>query len=176
MEVFMEEVWINCPGWDNFYEVSSHSRVRSKKRPVQTPLGVSNRGGRVLKQIAHSTGYLCVNLTGGGERRQELIHRLVLLAFKGACPDGYQACHNNGIRSDCQLSNLRWDTVAGNHADKSKHGTAQVGAKNPHSRLTEEQAQVVKYSGKPLKKLALEFGVSFGCVDKIRYGQSWRHL
>jgi hypothetical protein len=42
--------------------------------------------------------------------------------------------------------------------------------------LTEEQAQIVKYSGRPLKKLASEFGVSFGCVDKIRYGQSWRHL
>ena len=50
------------------------------------------------------------------------------------------------------------------------------GAKNPRSRLTEEQARVVKYSGRPLKELAAEFGVSFGCVDKSRYGQTWRHL
>ena len=172
----MEEVWMDCPGWDSFYEVSSHGQVRSKKRPVQTPLGISSRGGRVLKQIAHSTGYLCVNLTGGGIRRQELVHRLVLLAFQGPCPIGHQACHGDGVRSNCRLSNLRWDTIAGNHADKKKHGTAQIGSKNPHSRLTEEQAQIVKYSGRPLKKLASEFGVSFGCVDKIRYGQSWRHL
>lgn len=172
----MEEVWRDCPGWGGFYEVSSHGRVRSKRRPVQTPLGVSTRGGRLLRQIAHSTGYLCVNLTGGGVRKQELIHRLVLLAFRGQPPDGHQACHKNGIRSDCRLSNLRWDTVSGNHADKQKHGTAQVGVKNPYSRLTEEQARIVKYSGRPLKELASEFGVSFGCVDKIRYGQTWRHL
>ena len=172
----MEEVWKDCPGWGGFYEVSSHGRVRSKNRTVQTPLGASTRGGRVLKQVAHSAGYLCVNLTGGGVRRQELTHRLVLLAFRGPCPDGHQACHEDGVRSNACLSNLRWDTVAGNHADKNKHGTAQIGSKNPYSRLTEKQAQVVKYSGRPLKELAAEFGVSFSCVDKIRYGQTWKHL
>lgn len=168
--------WLPCPGWESFYEVSKSGDVRSKIRPVKTSLGISQRGGVVLKKIRHSTGYWCVNLTGGGKRRQELVHRLVLLAFVGPPPDGHQACHKNGDRGDSQLENLRWDTVAANHADKHAHGTALVGSRNPRSRLTEEQARVIKYSKRPLKELAAEFGVSFGCVDKVRYGSAWKHL
>jgi hypothetical protein len=176
MEVHMEEVWKDCPGWESFYEVSSQGQVRSKKRPVPTKFGITTRGGKLLKRLSHSTGYLCVNLTGGGVRKQELIHRLVLNAFCGIAPDKYQACHNNGIRSDCRLENLRWDSVVANHADKHKHGTAQIGSNNSYARLNEEQARIAKYSGRPLKELASEFGVSFGCVDKIRYGQTWKHI
>jgi hypothetical protein len=172
----MEEVWVDCFGWNEFYEVSSLGRVRSKKRPVKTPLGSSSRGGKILKPVAHSNGYSCVNLTGGKTRKQELIHRLVLLSFVGPAPSGYQACHNNGIRSDCQLSNLRWDSISRNHADKHKHGTAQIGSKHGFSKLVESQAWEAKYGKRPLKELAAEFGVSVGCVNKIRYGQGWRHI
>lgn len=172
----MNEIWRDCPNWEKFYEISSFGNVKSKKRFVKTNFGISVRGGKILKQITHSTGYLCVNLTGNGIRKQELIHRLVLFAFHGEVPNGYQACHKNGIRSDCHIDNLRWDTVVNNHADKHRHGTAQIGSKNPYAKLKENQAKIIKYSNKPLKELAKEFNVSFGCVEKIRYRQSWKHL
>lgn len=172
----MEEVWKSCVGWEDFYEISCFGNVRSKKRPVPTRLGISTRGGITLKKLVASNGYQCVNLTGGGKRKQEHVHTLVLNAFVGSRPDGHQCCHNDGNRQNNVLSNLRWDSIKNNHADKIKHGTHQSGSKNPTSKLTEEQAKYVKYSKKPLKEIAKELGVSFGCVDKIRYGQTWKHV
>lgn len=172
----MDEIWKDCYGWENFYEVSSHGRVKSKKRPVTTRFGIAMRGGIILSSFVSKTGYVSVNLTGNNIRKQELVHRLVLFAFCGIPQDGFQACHKNGVRTDNNLINLRWGSILSNHKDKYEHGTAPIGSKNPHSRLNEDQAKIVKYSGRPLKELAKEYDVSFGCVDKIRYGQTWKHI
>lgn len=51
------------------------------------------------------------------------VHRLVLEAFRGTCPQGMEGCHNDGNRANCALDNLRWDTPMNNHADKIRHGT-----------------------------------------------------
>ena len=50
------------------------------------------------------------------------IHRLVLEAFVGPCPEGMETCHNNGVRTDNRLENLRWDTSSANNDDIVKHG------------------------------------------------------
>lgn len=105
---------------DPMYEVSNHGRVRSMKTArvvngVLTP--------RVLKPVL--TGppgkqYLAVGLTLG---KRERVHRLVLAAFVGPCPDGMEGCHRNGDKLDNTLSNLRWDTPGNNNRDKRTHGT-----------------------------------------------------
>ena len=172
----MKEVWKDCVGWESFYEISSLGNVRSKKRPVPTTLGITTRGGINLKKLIARTGYECVNLTGGGKRKQEHVHTLVLCAFVGPRPEGHQCCHNDGNRTNNMLSNLRWDSIKNNHADKKKHGTHQIGSKNPTARLTEDQARYAKYTKKTVKETAKDLGVSFGCIDKIRYGQTWKHI
>lgn len=170
--------WVPAFGWEGLYEVSTNGQVRSVARPSDGKFG--DRGpyeGKVLSPIkSRRTSYLVVNLTGGGRRKQVLLHRLVLESFVGPCPDGKEACHNNGNRHDASLANLRWDSRKNNHADKINHGTHPAGAKNPFARLTDAQAAYVKRSRDPLKTLAERFGVSVGCVSKIRYGQTWKHL
>ncbi len=64
-----------------------------------------------------------VCLSREGQNHPRLVHRLILLAFVGECPDGLQACHYDGDKSNCRLSNLRYDTPKGNAADKVRHGT-----------------------------------------------------
>ncbi len=51
-----------------------------------------------------------------------LIHRIVLEAFKGPCPEGMEACHNDGIPHHNRPENLRWDTHYNNMQDAKKHG------------------------------------------------------
>lgn len=109
----MEEMWKDCYGWESFYEVSNLGNIRSKKRPVPTQFGITTRGGVSIKKIVAKNGYECVNLTGGGKRRQELVHRLVLLSFIGEPEKGHQTCHNDGVRHNNKLQNLRWDSAVG---------------------------------------------------------------
>lgn len=159
-----EKFWIPVCGWEGLYEVSQIGDVR-------------RIGGSILKPIAHKrTGYLVVNLTNGSLRSQLLLHRVVLSSFVSKLYDSDECCHGDGNRHNCMLVNLRWDTRVGNHADKKQHGTHQAGSKHPLSRLTEEQAAICKTSREPIKALAERFGVSIGCVSKVRYGQTWRHL
>ena len=49
------------------------------------------------------------------------IHRSVALAFLGETPDGMEVCHNNGIKSDNRLENLRFDTRSKNMLDVIRH-------------------------------------------------------
>lgn len=55
--------------------------------------------------------YLYVNLATGQRKYKTFrIHRLVLQAFVGPCPEGMEARHLNGDPSDNRLENLCWGT------------------------------------------------------------------
>lgn len=118
------EQWLPVVGWDNRYEVSNLGRVRSKSHDFTNSNGVTKRfRGRTLSAGPNGAGYPVVVLSANGERRNEYVHRLVLESFVGPCPDGMQACHNNGNPSDSRLENLRWDSPSSNMLDKQVHGT-----------------------------------------------------
>lgn len=105
------------------YEVSDHGRVRSVDRVSVHKNGRRfNLRGRVLQQgILPPRGYRTVHM-GAGSRTGRYVHRLVLDAFVGLCPDGMEGCHKNCDTADNRLSNLRWDTKSGNAADTIRLG------------------------------------------------------
>lgn len=120
-----------------------------------------------------SEGYLVVCF---GKRARKFVHRLVLEVFVGPCPEGMEACHNNGIRTDARLDNLRWDTRKNNHADKWKHGTQQAGQQNPVALLSDVQVTEIKeriVRGELSKDIAAVLGVNKATVSKIRTGKQW---
>ena len=123
----------NYPG----YRVSSDGRVEScwTRRgrlcvPVETWLP--------LKPILRN-GYPTVNLARGGKKTACKIHRLVLEAFVGPCPEGMLACHNDGDRANSRVENLRWDTPKANSDDTLRHGTRAMGAKCGATKLNEDE-------------------------------------
>ena len=119
------ERWLPVVGYEGFYEVSDHGRVRSVDRTVKF------RDGRVFSytsQLRSQTpqvpyGHMAVGLKRNGKRRTVRVHRLVLEAFVGPCPEGMEGCHNDGDASNNALSNLRWDTSSANKQDMIRHGT-----------------------------------------------------
>lgn len=130
---------------------------------------------RRIRAFAAPTGYLMVNPHG----KPHSLHSLILEAFVGPRPTGMHACHNNGIKSDCRLSNLRWDTPKANMADKIAHGTSQCGERNGSSKLTAGdvlEIRRLRASGIELKVIAQQFGITFGCVSGIAHRRSWKHL
>jgi hypothetical protein len=172
------EIWkpVITHNLQNYYEVSNLGNVRSLPRQGKANYGTRFYGGKPVKPFLNSNGYLVVNLTYKGFRKQCTVHTLVLESFVSPKPQGLEACHNDGNPSNAKLENLRWDTRKNNHADKKIHGTQQIGSKNPFSKINEEQAFFIKYSKKPLKELAKKFNVSIGCIEKIRYNETWKHI
>jgi hypothetical protein len=69
------------------------------------------------------SGYLRVTLCRPATKKAVLVHHLVLIAFVGPRPEGFDGCHNDGNPANNCLDNLRWDTPSGNMRDKRKHGT-----------------------------------------------------
>lgn len=117
------ERWLDIVGYEGYYQVSDLGRVRSINRIIETSVGKQRYKGRVLKQNSNPRGVLYVKLSRNSTRRDYLVHRLVLTAFVGNCPENMEGCHENGNPSDNRLGNLRWDTHSANHLDKRQHGT-----------------------------------------------------
>lgn len=115
-----DEEWRPAVGFEGRYEVSDLGRVRSLL-PTSGTNGGRRRGAPdgVLKPTP-SGKYYTVSL---GRRNTRTVHTLVLEAFVGPCPEGLEACHNNGDHADNTLGNLRWDTRSENAKDKTRHGT-----------------------------------------------------
>lgn len=144
------------------YEVSSHGRVR--------------RGGQLLKLVEHSGGYRQVALCVNAVPRTELVHRLVLTAFKRPPLDGEEACHLNGDRSDNRIANLRWGSKGANMADAARHGTAGAWMKS-RARLTSEQVAEIRSrraAGEKLVDVATRFGINKRQVSAIARGNIYK--
>lgn len=101
----MAEQWKPIPGYEGLYEISDMGRVLSVRRQ------------QLLKPSAGNDGYLKLKLRGKNQR----VHRLVLLAFVGPCPEGMATRHLNGRRGDNRLANLEWADHATNIRDKRRH-------------------------------------------------------
>ena len=113
------ECWLAVVGYESSYEVSDRGRVRGLDR-----IDAAGRQwrGLVLRLIAHGDGHMHVSLSMGGVVRTHFVHRLVLAAFVGPCPEGHEVCHGNGRPDDNRLSNLRYGTQSANTLDRVRHG------------------------------------------------------
>ena len=118
------ELWRPIPDFVGYYEASNLGRVRSVDRVISTKRGnqVFRRGG-LLSQRRLSHGYIIVMMSKECQYQNQLVHRLVLLAFRGEPLEGAECRHLNGVRSDNRLENLVWGTHSENSIDQVVHGT-----------------------------------------------------
>ena len=84
-----------------------------------------------------------------------------------------EVCHNNGVRADAKLTNLRWDTRSNNALDKRNHATWQGGEKNGNAKLTNQQAQEIKNSNISSKKLAKLYGVGQTTILRVKHNKTY---
>jgi hypothetical protein len=169
-----DEIWKDALGWEGLYEVSSMGNIRSIAR--MNPVNKVLLGGKTLKKILGSRGYYVVNLTAKNRRNQYFVHKLVLEAFVGKAPANMEACHNDGDRLNCSLSNLRWDTRSNNHKDKIKHGTHQIGEKANNVKLSNEVVVAIRKAKLTSGQAVKMYGLSRTNAKRIVNYKTWRHL
>ena len=176
-EDMLNREWRPVVGYEGQYEVSSCGIVRG----VDRVLSHGHRWkGRVLRQKRIGAGYLAVDLCKDSKYTTKLIHRMVLEAFVGPCPEGRQGCHGDGDKTNNCVANLRWDTPLGNAADRHEHGTAVYGERVGTRKLSEADVRKI-LSLQPTTRrercqLAKQFGVSHSLIYSIVRGWVWKHL
>jgi hypothetical protein len=148
------ETWLWIPGYEGGYAVSDQGRV------------FSFYCKRVLKPGCMSGGHMSVALGRGNSR---CLHDLVLSAFVGPRPKGYDGRHLNGNPADNRKSNLEWSTRSRNSQDKKWHAGAKT------YKLSAQDIMTIKYliaDGIRLKDIAASYGVHSVTIGRIKNGRS----
>lgn len=180
------ETWKPVVGFDG-YEVSDLGNVRSW-RLTGKRTGMRAETPKALRPLPNR-GYFRVALSAAGKPHYRSIHRLVLEAFVGPCPEDMEGCHDNGNPADNRLENLRWDTRVGNFADKVRHGTLQEGERQGSAKLTLDQVQEIRNAYGPARgvngsrplgaptcaELAHRYGVSPVTISRVVRNANWRN-
>lgn len=127
----MQENWKPAAGYAGRYEVSDQGRVKRLARTVTYSDGRRRHyPEQIMTGRTDRDGYRRVRLTNpAGDVADQAVHRLVLDAFTGPCPDGMEACHGDGNPANNNASNLRWGTRAENVRDQVRHGTHSEASK-----------------------------------------------
>jgi hypothetical protein len=105
------------------YEVSNLGRVRTYKEKYGQPKPGGNRPLRkksyeIFGRKEKNKGYMLLCLSDINKKRYNIrIHTVVMQTFVGFPDPGLVICHNNDIKTDNRLENLRYDTQAENMKD-----------------------------------------------------------
>lgn len=127
MNVTHIEQWRPIPGYEGYYEVSNHGRVRACAREIK----YKNKRGTEITRFCkeknlvsriRANGYAYVDLWKRNESKTFSVHSLVLESFVGPRPDGYVCCHEDDVRTNNYVGNLRWGTYSDNADDRVKNG------------------------------------------------------
>jgi hypothetical protein len=159
-----DEEWLPVRGWERFYRISNYGRVWSKHQYGRFVVGMSMDGG-----------YRVVKLRDEDRRGHVAVHVMVLEAFVGPRPEGMEGCHNDGDPKNNRLGNLRWDTPAGNSADKKIHGTVPTTGATPV--LTEDLVREIRTAkDMTVKQWTDRLGCSRQTIFSARVGFTWKHV
>ena len=172
----MAERWKDIPGFEGCYQVSDMGRVRSLDRVLDCEHRFGGRAerhykGRILSARAKDCGHVNVSL---GANRTRLVHRLVLEAFVGPCPQGMECLHKDGNPGNNRLDNLHWGSRYENRADMRLH--AQLYRRRQGATwLSEETIRNIKRDlaspNRPFQReLAEKYGVHVNTINNINRG------
>jgi hypothetical protein len=133
---------------------------------------------KLIAPTRHPGGYAKYLLYDGAGYENRYGHELVLTNFVGPRPFGAQACHNNGIKTDNRLANLRWDTPAANQEDRESHGTGRRGKPHPTKTLTRREVRIIRALAGAMSHgdIGRLIGRPRTTVSDIVRGRTWKNF
>jgi len=167
------------------YSVTEGGEVYTHRRRLGLGQGKGSRmeiDPTYAKRLNHYNGhggYLYVSISVRGKQRPVPIHRLLLDAFVGPCPDGMECRHLDGNPMNNNLSNLCYGTVRQNAKDRATHGRNRAGEAHPRSKLRATQVIAMRkqyLAGTPIATIARSFSVAESTAVDIVKGRKWKHL
>lgn len=158
------EKWKPVVGYEGLYEVSNLGNVRGLDRLL--PDG-RHWKGKQLKHAKFGNGYFFVCLMKNKTHRNELIHRLVAMAFLPNPLNAKVVNHIDGNKTNNKVSNLEWVT----HSENQKH-SARIGLRKTKLNIkTLEYIQDQILKGRSQQDIANELKVSQVLISQALSGK-----
>jgi hypothetical protein len=133
-----------------------------------------------VKAGYNDAGYLASRMERDDGKRQYMrLHRVVLMAWVGPCPEGKEACHIDGSRTNNHVDNLYWGTSQENKDDEIRIGGHAHGERHGMSKLTEADIREIRYlyaNGWLQREIAVKFGMTRAGISFITTGRLWKHV
>ncbi len=175
----VEAAWIN-----QRYAVTKDGRVWSFIKSMgpkhDNKSAIDYSTPRELQGRPNGKGYLRVTIVNGDERKDHYIHRLVLSAWNGEGPKGFEVSHLDGNPANNQLSNLEWQSKSDNNFKKLEHGSMPLGSGHKNSKLSEESVRAARtlwptHSLSEIVKI-LDLSVCNQTLHEAIVGKTWKHV
>ena len=164
------EVWKAVVGYEGWYEVSDHGRVKRIKAAFGTT------PGKILKWIVGAQGYCVVQLSRESHEVLRTVHQLVMAAFVGPRPEGKEINHKDANKMNPRLDNLEYVTSHENHLHASRNGLMSRGEMRHNAVLTEESVRDILKSNERTVDICRRLGVSRSAINGVRRGLNWKHV
>ena len=170
----IKENWLPVVGYEGLYSVSDLGNVMSMNY---------NKTG-LLKMMQPCAGnarspYLKVHLHKNGKSSTATVHSLVIAAFVGLRPPGYDVNHKSGDKFDNRLINLEYCTSSENRLHAYQIGThvPKYGEKHAWAKLSENDVLEIKKKlgeGWTQKELSLLYQIGQTTISRIKHGKRWK--
>lgn len=174
-----KEIWKDIPGYEGHYMVSNYGRVYSIPRIVNHSLkGKKTIPGKMLKLHINNKGRIFTDLCLNGVATRWYVHRLVMLAFVGPCPNGKEVNHIDFDPTNNHLDNLEYLT----HVENAAHSAVNFsrGENRPLAKLTGDDVLEIRKlhinDGYSQRELADMYNVSSTTIHKVVNYKSWKHV
>ena len=160
--------------FEDCYAISKNGEVMRIKKNYGATVG------KILKnQINKKRGYLIITLSNKGITKTYDIHILMANTFLNRVDNSLQVCHNNGIKTDCRLENLRLDTRSENEKDKILHCVCNRGERSGHNKYSQNlilQIRKELESNIKPKIVSEKYNIPYSYIIHIKNKTKWAWL
>jgi hypothetical protein len=186
----MEEVWKDIPGYEGYYQASSHGNIRSICRTI-TEKGkrkaIKSYKSILICPMINKNGYRYTALSKENIVKRYRTHRLIAMTF---IPNPFmypEINHKDENKGNNHIDNLEWCTNlyninygAGiNKRSNTQKGSIRIdisGENNHNSKLKKENVIKIFYDVRPIKLIAQDYNIHFSLVSLIKRKKTWKQV
>ena len=168
----MIENWKAVEGYEGLYEISDLGRVKSLGREVNSKGGsTAIKKGKILALSTNKYGYEYLFLYKNNISINVKVHRLVGLAFINNPNNKPMINHEDGNKSNNNVSNLEWNTCKENTNHAFNAGLRCKGEDSSNAKLSWDDVNKIRELYKTelylQKELSKMFGVSKTSIRNV---------